>query len=237
MAPLLGLVCVSLTNLRTQAATVIDHIGPLATAASYDFSTLPEPATSQIFPEFPDFSTAVLENFTVTSSQLNVVGAGALFRALGGFGDFWNVDGFLLNIYSDVNLAAAGLMGDVASLTTLNGTNLTITEIHDTSGLHAYGLLRFTLDVSLPQSGEYWLGVSPVSTADTLGQFMLLVSPVADLGVPDARLANPGGGFGQGSLGLTGNHHAISVTAVPEPGTALLLICAGLPFIFRRRNE
>lgn len=231
------LACILTTDPIARAASVIDQIGALATAASYDFSTLPEPSVSQIFPDFPDSSSAALENFTVTSSQLNVTEVGVVFRALGGFEDFSNLDGFLLNIFSDVSLAGTSLQGNVASLTINAGSNLSITEIVDTSGFHSYGLLRFTLDLDLPEPGEYWIGVSPVSNAETLGQFMLLASPVAGLGVPDARLANPGNGFGVGTLSLTDNHHAVSVTAVPEPGAALLLLASGLPFIFLRRRN
>lgn len=75
------------------------------------------------------------------------------------------------------------------------------------------------------------------SVIDQIGQFMLLVSPVSDLGVPDARPANPGNGFGVGTLILTGNHHSVSVTVVPEPRPVLLLLASAFPLVFLRREK
>jgi len=241
LIPFLGLVWIASTKPMANAATVIDQLGPLTTATSFNFSTLPDPTLSQIFSDFGDYSTVVLENFTLALPHTNITEVAVVFRAVGGFDDFSNVDGFLLNIYSDLNLAAASLSGDVASITATLGANLTITEIVDTSDpnifeTYDYGLLRFTLDLNLAAAGEYWIGVSPIGNT-ALGQFMLVASPVSGLGMPDAQLANPGEGHEIGSLSQTGNHHAISVTAIPEPGSASLLMLTGLSLVFMRRRN
>jgi len=99
-------------------AFVLDQIGG---SGSYNLNVGSGPTPSQIFTDFPDYSCAVLENFTVTSSELEITNVSALFRAQGGFIGFQSVSGYSLNFFSNPALASASLTGDVASLLLVAG--------------------------------------------------------------------------------------------------------------------
>lgn len=211
-----------------EAATVLNQIGD---ANSYSFETLPAPTPSQIFTDFPDFDCTVIEEFTVTSSQLRITQVSALFQALGGFSAFQDVQGYFLNFYDDPALAAASLTGNVASLTLAAGSGASVTQVVDGSGAHEYGLVNLDLDVALPSAGKYWVGVSPIASSSVAGQFLVQTSNSTQPQTADARFANPAQGFGNGALLLLGNHYAYSVTAVPEPEVgafSLILLCGSL---------
>jgi len=210
------------------AAVVLDQIGGLTSADSFDFSSLPGPSPSQFFSDFPDSNVTVLENFTVTSTQLTITSVSVVFRALGGFQDFSNLEGYAVNVFSAPTVASNTLAGDVTGSLVPAGSSATVVSpIIDTSGQHEYGLVSLAAAFTLPSAGEYWFGVSAVGDHTTIGQFMVSASPIPPGTPADARLANPGEGFGVGPLSFTGNHHAYSLTAVPEPaGTTLCVLAA-----------
>lgn len=232
---LLGVLAAAASSAICSAAMVLDQIGTLS---EYDLDAGSGPTANQVFTDFPDFSSLVLEDFTVTADQLEITDVEALFRAQGGFAKFADVDGYALQIFSNPALAAAGLGGDVASLILLAGSGATVTQVIDPGGSFEYGLVSLETSVFLPSAGQYWIGVAPVAASSVAGQFRLMNSGASNPVTPggtDARLANPGEGFGLGALSIVNLDHAYSVNAVPEPASAILAI-AGFSMLLRRRR-
>jgi hypothetical protein len=229
LAPIFGLFSVP----HSQAAVVLNQIGD---PALYEFALLPPPSPSQIFTDFPAFNCTVLENFTVSSSELRVTQVSVLFRAQGGFISFQDVQGYQLNFFSDVNLAASTLVGDAGSIQIPAGPEVKVTQITDSSNTHEYGLVVLNVDVALPSAGNYWVGVSPVAASTVAGQFFVQTTTHGTSGSANARLANPEQGLGAGTLSTPGNHYAYSVTVIPEPGTLALWIIGSFGWLARRRR-
>jgi hypothetical protein len=225
-------VCTSICN----GAFVLDQIGIVGL---YDFDTGADPTPSQVYTDFPDFSSAVLEDFTVTSSQLEITNVSGLFRAQGGFDKFTLVSGYALNIFSDPTLAANSLSGDVASLFVIAGSGASVTEVEG-GAIYEFGLVSLDVSIALPQADDYWVSISPVSAFSVSGQFLLLnngASGAVTPGGANARLANPGEGFGLGALSIVNQDYAYSLTAVPEPTIASLAIVSSLALVSRRKRR
>lgn len=199
---------------------MLDQIGD---PSAYDFGSLPDPSPSQFFTDFPTFDCALLEDFSVTSSQLELSQVAALFRAQAGFAHFDDVAGFSINIFSSLPHAAASLVGDVANLFLTTGSGATVTEVDDLGGTYEFGLVELDVNIALPSAGTYWVGVSPVASSAVAGQFLVQTSNVALPAPANGQFANPAQGFGGDPVTDTGNHYAYSVTAVPEPRVPLLL--------------
>ena len=218
-----------------EGAVVMNQIG---NAAAYDFTAGSLPSPSQIFTDFANFDCAVLEDFTVDSSELGIGQVSGLFKAEGGFASFQDVDGFELNIFSDVNLAATSLTGNIASLVLVAGSGASVVQVIDSSGNGEYGLVNLNVNILLPSAGTYWLAISPKSLNAT-GQFLIPnggASGDVTPGNANAMFANPGLGFGLGALSPLNLDYAYSVTAVPEPGSVGLWFSAGLGLCVRRRR-
>lgn len=230
------LLALAASSAWSNAAMVLDQIGNVST---YNLNAGSGPTPSQVFTDFPDFSSIVLEDFTVTADELEITDVAALFRAQGGFAKFGDVDGFALEIFSNPSLAATGLGGDVANLVFVAGSGTSVTQVMDSGGSFEYGLVSLETSVFLPGAGQYWIGVAPVAASSVAGQFRLMnsgaSSPVTPGGA-DARLANPGDGFGLGTLSIVNLDHAYSVTAVPEPVSAALAL-AGCGMLLRRKRR
>ena len=218
-----------------RAAVVHNQLGD---PALYEFELLPPPTLSQIFTDFPDFSCTVLEDFEVDSSQLRITQVSVLFRAQAGFVGFASVSGYLLNFYSDVNLAAASLAGNAGSIEIPTGGAVTVTQVVDPGGNHEYGLVELDVDVVLPAAGTYWVGVSPVAASSVAGQFYVQTTTqgIAQGASANAKLANPGLGHGVGALSTPGNHYAYAVVAVPEPGVLPFWLAGMGWWVVRRRR-
>ncbi len=218
----------------SQAAVVLNQIGDVN---AYAFEAAPGPSPSQIFTDFSGYDTMVLEDFTVLSSELQLTQVSALFRAQGGFVAFQGVQGYSLNVFSSSALAATSLTGDVASLMVNAGTGASVHEVVGGGG--EYGLVSLAVNVPLPSAGTYWIGISPVSAHSVTGQFLLQNSGATGAVTPgnaNAKLANPGGQLGLGTLSSTNLDYAYAVTAVPEPHVAALPVLAGLGWLLRRRR-
>ena len=213
-------------------AVVLDQIGDVGT---YNFQAAPGPTPSQIFTDFSGYDTAVIEDFTVSASDLKITNISALFRAQGGYLQFQNVQGYALNFFSQSALAATSLTGDIASLLVLSGTGASVAQVHGGGG--EYGMVSLAVNVSLPAAGTYWVGVSPVSANSVTGQFLLLNSGAASSGNMNAKLANPGEGFGLGAISPLNLDYAYSVTAVPEPAASALVILGGFGWLCRHRRS
>ena len=231
-------VTLGVTLMGTSEGTVIiDQIG---TASAYDFNGAADSSPSQIFTDFPSFDSQVLEDFTVTSSDLTIAQVSVLFQAQGGFDSFQDVDGFTLNIYSDINLAGVSLVGDVANLLVLTGASASVSQIIDGGSGAEYGLVQLSVDITLPSEGIYWVGVSPRSALSGTGQFLIPFGGATGLTTPgnaDARFANPSDGFGNGALSILNQDYAYSVTSVPEPGSASMWILGTTALWMRRRRS
>jgi len=221
--------------LTGSAAVVLNQIGDVN---AYLFDASPGPTPSQIFTDFPSYDCTVLEDFTLTASELRITRVSVLFRAQGGFVSFGDIQGYYLNFFSDPGLAAVTLTGDVASLEIAPGSGATVTQVIDSSGPYEYGLVTLDVDIPMPSAGNYWVGVSPKAAVAT-GQFLLMNNgAVGDVtaGNSNGKLANPGLGFGVGALTSTNLDYAVSIIGVPEPAGFPLWIIGACGWLFRRRR-
>lgn len=218
-----------------EAAVVMNQIGNVSV---YELASIPPPTPSQVFTDFPDSNCTVLEDFTVSASQLKILQVSALFRAQAGFAAFQDVEGYQLNIFSDPSQAGISLAGDVKSVYFPAHTGVSVTEVGNAAPGH--GLVTLETAVDLPAAGTYWLGISPVAANSVAGQFLLMHSGAgsqATAGNSNARLANPGGELGQGTLTVLNADYAYSVTAVPEPSAAGLAALGILAHLIRRHRR
>lgn len=217
-------------------ALVLDQIGdPLA----YDLELPAAPAISQIFTDFPDFSSMVIEDFNVASGGYEITRVSALFQAQAGFTAFQGVSGYALSIFSDPSLAASGLAGDVASLVVSAGSGASVTQIIDPDNTGEYGLVSLDVSVLLPVAGTYWVGVAPVSAVGVTGQFSVVHDGAAGSTLPGpagSRWANPQDAFDLGTITTLTREFAYSVTAVPEPSTTMLPLVSPALLLLRRRK-
>jgi hypothetical protein len=220
------------------AAVVLNQIGDVN---AYLFDALPGPTPSQIFTDFPSYDCTVLEDFTLTGTELRITQVSVLFRAQGGFISFQDIQGYYLNFFSDPGLAATTLTGNVASFEITPGAGATVTQVIDGSGTYEYGLVSLNVDIAMPSAGNYWVGVSPKAPVSS-GQFLVMSNGATGTSVTpgnaNGRLANPADGFGAGALTATNLDYAYTVIIVPEPNvSALWLIgaCGGLWLCRRAR--
>ncbi len=216
-------------------AVVLNQIGDVA---AYDFGVSPGPTLSQVFPDFPDFDCTVLEDFTITGSELRISHVSALFRAQAGFITFQDIQGYYLNFFSIPDLAATSLTGDVASIVISPGAGASVTPVADSSGTYEYGLVSLNVDIPMPSAGNYWVGLSLKSSVTT-DQFLLMHSGAVGVVTPgnaNGRLANPGLGLGAGALSGLNRDYAYALTTAPEPGSVMLSIIAACGWLCRRRR-
>ena len=219
----------------SQGALVLDQIGAVG---AYVFGAPPTATLSQIFTDLggPGFDCTVLENFTVSATELELTRVFVLFSPKGGFDTFQSVQSYDLNIFSAYTIAATTLSGDVASRMLTPASGVTLTKIMD--GSDEYGLVSLDVTVALPAAGTYWLGVSPRS-ANSDGLFQVMhsgASGAATTGDQVAYLANPGQGLEVGAIVPTNFDYAYSVTAVPEPSAVTLCLLAGCGWLCRRQR-
>ena len=179
----------------------MDQIGDVG---DYIFNDAPGPAPSQIFTDFPEYNCTVLEDFTVSSLQLRITQVSVLFRAQGGFIGFQDVQGYYLNFFNDVNLAASGLAGDAGSTVVPVGSGASVTQVIDAEGDHEYGLVSLNVDIPLPSAGNYWVGVSPVSASSTTGQFFLQLSTCGHARQCECQIGQSRSGFWRGRALIPG---------------------------------
>ena len=218
-----------------RAGVVIDQIGTLA---SYNLqaSTLPMP--SQIDADFPSYSGVVIDDFAVISSELRITGVSALFQADAGFSGFSGVSGYAVNFYSSPAHAAANLTGDIGSVVVSSGV-ATLTQTTRAGSSLGYGLVSLPVDLQLPAAGTYWIGVSPVAASSLNGVFRMMDSGATgpSPGGSNGKFANPGEGYGVGSLMSTDVNYAYSVIAVPEPGLISLCFFGSAVLLAGRRRS
>jgi hypothetical protein len=223
------------STLPGSAAVVLNQIGD---ANAYLYDALPGPTPSQIFTDFPSYDCTVLEDFTLTGTELRITQVSVLFRAQGGFISFQQIQSYYLNFFSDPGLAATTLTGDVASFEITPGSGATVTQVIDGSGTYEYGLVSLNVDVAMPSAGNYWVGVSPKAPVSA-GQFLVMNSGATGAvttGNANGKLANPADGFGAGTLTSTNLDYAYTVVIVPEPNAAALWLIGIFGGLWLRRR-
>lgn len=210
---------------------LMDQIGD---ATSYSTASVAPPSISQIYTDFPDYSSMVVEDLGIIVPVARVVGIEVLLRAEAGFSAFAGVESYRLSIFSSYTVTASGLVGDVFNQTFTPGINASVTQIGD-GGL---GLVLLTTDITLDGNTTYWIGVAPVSANSVTGAFHLLnggaQGPAAG-GNDNAKFINPEDAFEIGEITDIGSNAAYRITVIPEPGHAsLIMISASLLFLRRR---
>ncbi|NNC90460.1 MAG: hypothetical protein HKN82_18545 [Akkermansiaceae bacterium] len=233
MKILILLLVFTVAGLPARGAAVFP--GAIPDPATFDPSEAVTPNVSQIFTDFPGFSSMSIDDLAVAATQRRIVNVTTLLRAQGGFPSFQEVTGYQVSVFSDPAAAGAGLEGDIASVLLAPGAGVSVIPFAPAIS-DEYGLVSLNLDILLPTAGTYWLGVAPVAASTVAGQFFTHNSPSGIPASPgNARFANPGGGFAVGPLTLIGAELAQEVVLIPEPAAGLLLIVAALAGFHRRR--
>jgi len=187
------------------------------------------------------FRIAVIDNFTVDATNNNLQSFAAVVGGWNGFVGQWNdVLGWRVEIYSSPQAAEMDLVGDVASVHYGNQgwSSIDTNFVPGSANFHA--LVEFDLNSLILNPGEYWIGLT-IDHTFTGGGGQVGVGTRASGGVPgdlNAMHANPLGGFGftlQALNPAADAAYRLVGTAVPAPGALALLGLAGLAARRRRR--
>lgn len=216
---------------RSEGALVLDHIHH---SSGDDFSLSLGSMPSEVFTDNAEYNSMVLEDFIVTGPELKVKRVSGFFKAVAGFNSFQMIAAYQVSIFNDVGLAAGTLSGNIADLLAVVSM-ITVSQVFDGSGNFDYGEVSIEVDVTLPSSGHYWLGIAPI--ADSATQFFLERALPTDSGGQNAYFANPGEGFGLTALSNIGYDAAYSVVVVPESSTILYFVALPWFVCFQRRRK
>jgi hypothetical protein len=215
----------------------MDHFNPVGA----NLITSPDFGVMQIFPDFPTFSSTLVDDFTASGSILDSVDVA--FELSNPNVNTALIQGWQVSVWSSkANALASG--------NNLNGNTVAQmlaapVALGNLAGTGAVGTAKSVSLTNLNLGGltvgtTYWIGVAPVLefTASGGQTFILLNTAPALLGAGTANNAvgvNPGGAFGVGEIPANGNA-AYKVTTVPEPAT-LIALGAGLAALARRRRK
>lgn len=186
--------------------TVMDHVNPagsLFTPATFN--------VAQIFPDFPVFSSTVVEDFDSVGGR--VVSVTCAIELSSSTVNLANAEGWRVSFWSSVT--QAGLSGNDLTGAVLSTVLVQTTEVQ----LTYLGGLRYLvrLPMSLPLiPGRIWVGVAPLLTFEPNSSqtFVLANSNPVHLGAGTSGNAfgvNPGEGFGLGKSFLVGFNAAYKV--------------------------
>ncbi|MEP4079814.1 hypothetical protein [Haloferula sp.] len=215
-------------------SVVLDQIGD---ELIYDPSSEMSPSVSQVFTDFPDFSSIALDDFAVAASELRLESIEALVRAGNGFSSFSLVEEFQLSIFTGSSPDGSTLEGDVANLLFDPGDfSVTVTQIGSTD----VALISLSTNIVLPSAGSYSVGLASVASNSGAGTFYVLNNGQSSPGLPgnsDGIFLNPDQGFGGDAVTGTNFDFAyrVTATAVPEPAGGSLLAVGLLGLVFHRR--
>lgn len=222
---LLGLSCAA-----TQAAL----LNQILTPSDYDASASVEPNVSQIFTDFPNFSSLALDDFEISGADLNVRQVQVLVIAQAGFDSFGSISNYHLNFFDDPSLAGSSLVGNIVS-DSISSDNFFVNQV----GNSDLALVTLIGEWALPAEGTYWVGVAPEASFSVAGQFSVANGGASGVdGGSNGFFANPANGFGGGTLEVVPTDFAyfVSPEVVPEPTVGVLFLCAALTGIGRRRR-
>lgn len=237
-------------NLRFLALASLVGIGATANAALVmdqlprDFGDSNQSVfASQVFePANAQFTIAVIDDFTVNSSQLEVVNVTAYMGGWNGFTDaHWSdptrVRGFRVSIFNSIANAGDNIAVGTVDIATADATL--------SAGFHPNNFSRFVslnVNIALPSAGTYWVGVQGLLDFGGGGGQMGVYQSQWSGNTPggtNAWQANPGEGFGFGKTQMIdpASDAAYAVEAVPEPATMLALGAGAAALIARRRRK
>lgn len=179
----------------------------------------------QEFPDFPDFSTYMVHDISVTGDGWLVDSVTTFFTS--GSGNWPSGTDASLHIFEKT-----GTLPD-------NTTDIVPDGTVYTAMITSFGsYLELTVDslALFLAPGDYWIGLTPILEFDPYGQEFHQATTAGLIGDPTA-MRNPGDGFGFGAdwatnsaFGGTGGDYALRIEGrqVPEPGMLALLLTAGL---------
>ena len=210
----------------------MDQIG-----SSASFFTGDNAYTSQVFSDYPTYSIAAIDDFTI-SSGVDVTSVSAAMLGFDGFTSYSNITGYGVEIYSSAAAATSSLTGDVAHAS-LGAAKATVTMPF--SGDAESALVSLPVNFVLAPGTYYVAVIAAMPFADgEVGVYGSTGLTGSNPGGVNGFQTNPGGGFG-----LTGNTQAddadmayrITGQAVPEPSTWALVAMAavGGVYVLRRR--
>ncbi len=183
-------------------------------------------------PVFDSFDGAIVDDFEI-NNPVKLLGVDAVFVDNSNIlsnATQWNV-----GIFSSPTAASTSLIGDVAhAFVDPNDVNIS-------TGFNNSGEVLVEIPISLPlaDADTYWVGIYPTLDFDPFGQVFVSLSSLANDTSDNAVFANPGNGFGSGTLA---NCLALSASPcnvayrlqavpelkpVPEPASILGLLAIG----------
>jgi hypothetical protein len=194
------------------------------------------------------FDIMVIDDFTVTASQLNVINVEMMMTGFGGFVapsyTDGTVTGYHVEFFTSTGAAASSLTGNAGSVLVAPGA-VTLNN-PGFSGTYATARhIQIPINITLPGAGTYWVGISAVMDFSPGGQLGVNTTNLV-LGNQNGGQANPGGAFGfpgnfrQGFEGVTGVEQRDAqylVEAVPEPGSMIALGIGAAALLARRRRK
>lgn len=194
------------------------------------------------------FDIMVVDDFTVTASQLNVINVEMMMTGFAGFVASSYTDGtvtgYHVEFYTSTAAAAVNLTGNAGSALVAPGA-VTVNNPGFGGTFATTRHIQIPVNITLPGAGTYWVGISAVMNFTPGGQLGVNTTNLV-LGNQNGGQANPGGGFGfsgnfrQGFAGVTGIEQRDAeylVEAVPEPGSMIALGLGAAALLARRRRK
>ena len=216
-----GLLALAASPSAHAQLTIMDQIGTTGSFFTGDNAT-----ASENFSDFPTYSIATVDDFTV-STPAAITNVSAAMLGFGGFTSFSLLTGYDVNIYSSVAKANSSLTGDVFHMTIPSALATVTTPF---SGDAESGLVSLPVVIPLTAAGTYYISVIADGSFATDGEVGVYASTGLTGSTPGGANAfqeNPGGGFGLTDPSALGTDAAYRITGVPEPGTWAMML-AGL---------